>query len=318
MQTPAPPATVRVVRIDSDSAGQRIDNFLITQLKGVPKSRIYRLLRKGEVRVNKGRIKADYKLAFGDNVRIPPVRVAESAPAVVPGGKVLALVQGAILFENDDFLAMNKPTGMAVHGGSGVSLGLIEVLRHLYGSRRLELVHRIDRETSGLLLVAKRRPALRDLQDQFREGSIDKRYLTLVAGNWPRHANRVEAPLLKNQLSSGERIVVVSADGKPSTTEFRVLARYPGATLLEARLLTGRTHQIRVHTRYSGHPIVGDEKYGDADSNRAMRVYGVTRLFLHAASMEFRPPGGGERMRIEAPLADDLQAALTHLEPGKL
>lgn len=306
------------MEIDANAAGQRIDNFLITYLKGVPKTRVYRLLRKGEVRVNKGRIKAEYKLAHGDQVRIPPVRVAETAPAVIPGSNLLELVGQAVIYEDDDMLAVNKPTGMAVHGGSGVNLGLIEILRHLYGTKRLELVHRIDRDTSGCVLVAKRRPSLRMLQDQFREGNIDKRYQTLVVGKWPRHANRVEAPLLKNQLASGERIVRVNAEGKASQTDFAVLARFARVTLLEAKPLTGRTHQIRVHTRHAGHPIVGDSKYGDVECNKEMRKFGVNRLFLHAAAIEFERPGEGGRLKLQAPLAEDLQRALGQLESTRL
>lgn len=318
MQMPAKSESVRFVEIDADSAGQRIDNFLISHLKGVPRSRIYRLLRKGEVRVNKGRIKADYKLVFGDSVRIPPVRVSQTPPRVVPGDHLLERVAGSIVYEDQDLLAVNKPSGMAVHGGSGVTLGLIEILRHQYGSKRLELVHRIDRDTSGCVLVAKRRSVLRQLQDQFRENSVDKRYRTLVAGSWPRHCNRVEAPLLKNQLAGGERMVIVSAAGKPSVTNFRVLQRFARVTLLEASPLTGRTHQIRVHAQHVGHPIVGDGKYGDAECNRAMRECGVTRLFLHAASIEFQLPDDGERLRIEAPLTEDLEKALERLQASRL
>jgi 23S rRNA pseudouridine955/2504/2580 synthase len=317
MQIPSTSTSVRFVEIDTDTAGQRIDNFLITYLKGVPKSRLYRLLRKGEVRVNKGRVKADYKLAYGDEVRIPPVRVAETPMLAIPGGSLLERVAQAIIYEDNDLLVVNKPTGIAVHGGSGVNLGLIEVLRHHYQNKRLELVHRIDRDTSGCVLIAKRRSVLRPLQDQFREGSVDKHYQTLVAGKWPRHCSRVEAPLLKNQLAGGERMVLVSAKGKPSITDFRVLERFAQATLLEAKLHTGRTHQIRVHTQHTGHPIVGDGKYGDAECNKAMRAFGVTRLFLHAATIGFQLPGREERLNIGAPLADDLQNALRRLEATK-
>lgn len=313
MQTPAKPPAVQIVEVEPDYAGQRIDNFLLNQLKGVPRSRVYRLLRKGEVRVNGGRVKAEYKLSKGDKVRIPPVRMAEKVATAVPGSNLLGLVASAIIYEDDDLLAINKPTGLAVHGGSGVNLGLIETLRHHYQNKRLELVHRIDRDTSGCVLVAKRRSVLRFLQDQFRDGSIDKRYQTLVAGQWPRHQNRVEAPLLKNQLASGERMVVVSAQGKPSTTDFRVLQRFGEATLMEATLLTGRTHQIRVHTQHVGHPIVGDSKYGDNACNKVMREYGVTRLFLHAVYMRFRRPDGSS-LALDAPLAADLEAALERLQ----
>lgn len=210
-------------------------------------------------------------------------------------------------------LAINKPSGMAVHGGSGINLGLIEILRHHFNDKRLELVHRIDRDTSGLVLVARRRPALAHIQDQFRAGTVDKRYQTLVAGSWPRHARRVEAPLLKNQLAGGERIVRVSAEGKASVTEFRVLQRYASATLLEARLLTGRTHQIRVHTQHMGHPIIGDPKYGDTECNKAMKQFGLSRLFLHAASLRFEHPEGGE-LSLSADLPEDLQQVLDRLE----
>lgn len=317
MQTPPLTHSPHLVDIRDDDVGQRIDNFLITYLKGVPKSRIYRLLRKGEVRVNKGRIKADYKLARGDQIRVPPIRVAEAPPAAVPGDKLLEVVAQAIIYEDDDLLAVNKPTGMAVHGGSGINLGLIEILRHRFQSKRLELVHRIDRDTSGLVLVAKRRPVLAQIQDQFRAGSVDKRYQTLVAGSWPRHCRRVEAPLLKNQLAGGERIVRVSIQGKPSITEFRILQRYSAATLLEARLLTGRTHQIRVHTQHSGHPIVGDPKYGDAASEAITKQLGVPRLFLHAAQLSFEHPAKGP-LTLSAPLAEDLQDVLRKLESERL
>lgn len=317
MQTPPSFQSPQLVDIPDDNVGQRIDNFLLSYLKGVPRSRIYRLLRKGEVRVNKGRIKADYKLARGDQIRLPPIRVAEAAAPVVPGDKVVALVQEAIVYEDDALLAINKPSGMAVHGGSGVNLGLIEILRHDLGDKRLELVHRIDRDTSGLVLVARRRSVLTQLQDQFRAGTVDKRYQTLVAGRWPRHARRVEAPLLKNQLAGGERIVKVDVEGKASVTEFRILQRYAIATLLEARLLTGRTHQIRVHTRHTGHPIIGDPKYGDAESNKALKQFGLVRLFLHAASLTLEHPSGGT-LRLNAPLPEELQRVLNRLESEKL
>lgn len=317
MQTPPSPHSPHLVDIREDDVGQRIDNFLITYLKGVPRSRIYRLLRKGEVRVNKGRIKADYKLARGDQIRVPPIRVADLPPPATPGDKLLELVRQSIVYEDTDLLAVNKPSGMAVHGGSGINLGLIEVLRHLFQNKRLELVHRIDRDTSGLVLVAKRRPVLAQIQDQFRAGSVDKRYHTLVAGSWPRHSRRVDVPLLKNQLAGGERIVRVNVEGKPSVTEFRILQRYAEATLLEAKLLTGRTHQIRVHTQHTGHPIVGDPKYGDAASNKSMKQYGLTRLFLHAAELRVEHPAGG-MLQLSAPLPEELVAVLDKLASTKL
>lgn len=317
MQTPSSFQSPQLVDVPDDNVGQRIDNFLISYLKGVPKSRVYRLLRKGEVRVNKGRIKADYKLARGDQIRVPPIRVAEESPAAIPGDRLLGLVTQAIVHEDEALLAINKPSGMAVHGGSGINLGLIEILRHHFGDKRLELVHRIDRDTSGLVLVARRRAVLTQLQDQFRAGTVDKRYQTLVAGSWPRHCRRVEAPLLKNQLAGGERIVRVDVEGKASVTEFRILQRYRMATLLEAKLLTGRTHQIRVHTQHTGHPIIGDPKYGDAESNKEMKRFGLSRLFLHAASLSLEHPSGGT-LRLNAPLPEDLQGVLDRLEPDKL
>lgn len=318
MITPSSPAPVRLVEVHADQAGQRIDNFLISQLKGVPRSRIYRLLRKGEVRVNGGRTKADYKLAPGDQVRLPPVRVPQRPPPRVPGSNLIELVTQAFLYEDDDVLAINKPPGLAVHGGSGIDLGLIEILRHHFQSQRLELVHRLDRETSGCVLVAKRRQVLKDLQAQFREGTVHKRYQVLVAGSWPRHCNRIEAPLLKNQLAGGERMVMVSSAGKPSATEFRVLRRFQQVSLLEANLLTGRTHQIRVHTQHVGHPIVGDDKYGDRECNKLMARYGARRLFLHSAHLDFRRPGGQERLALEAPVPHDLAQVLDKLAPFAL
>lgn len=317
MQTPLSFQSPQLVDIRDDDAGQRIDNFLITYLKGVPKSRIYRLLRRGEVRVNKGRIKADYKLARGDQIRLPPIRVAEKTPAAIPGDKLLALVGEAIVYEDDSLLAINKPSGMAVHGGSGINLGLIEILRHQKGDKRLELVHRIDRDTSGLVLVARRRSVLTQLQDQFRVASVDKRYQTLVAGSWPRHCRRVDAPLLKNQVAGGERIVRVHVDGKASVTEFRILQRYRMASLLEVNLVTGRTHQIRVHTQHMGHPIIGDPRYGDGESNKTMKQFGLSRLFLHAASLALDHPSG-RRLHLDAPLPAELQRVLDRLEGEKL
>ncbi|MGI1678029.1 MAG: 23S rRNA pseudouridine(955/2504/2580) synthase RluC [Cellvibrionaceae bacterium] len=306
-------SSVRFLEIDSDQAGQRIDNFLITQLKGVPKSRIYRLIRKGEVRVNKGRIRVEYKLKVGDLVRIPPIRVAEQKAQVKPSAQLTELILQSLLYEDDDLYVLNKPTGMAVHGGSGINLGVIEVMRQIFENPKLELIHRIDRDTSGCLVIAKRRAVLRHVQDQFREKTVKKSYMTLVAGKWPRHIKQVDAPLLKNQLSSGERIVKVNIEGKPSVTNFNVLDRFESATLLLASPITGRTHQIRVHTQSVGHPIIGDDKYGDLDSNKALRSVGVKRLFLHAASIAFDLPSDNRRVEIEAPLPTDLSLPIEAL-----
>ncbi|GAB1257327.1 23S rRNA pseudouridine(955/2504/2580) synthase RluC [Aurantivibrio plasticivorans] len=297
---------VSFVEVEPDSAGQRIDNFLLTHLKGVPKSRIYRLLRKGEVRVNKGRIKPEYKLCSGDSIRIPPIRTSETAPAPVPSERLRELLLGSVLFENDQMLIINKPSGIAVHGGSGINLGVVETLRYALGIKKLELVHRIDRDTSGCLLLAKRRSVLNQLQDQFRAKTVQKHYQTLVEGSWPKHVVEVNAPLLKNQLKSGERMVQVTQSGKPSVTRFKILQRFDEATLLQASPVTGRTHQIRVHCQFTGHPIVGDDKYGNADVNKKMREKGFARLFLHAASLTITDIDSGKPFTVEAPLPAEL------------
>ncbi|MDN6114749.1 MAG: 23S rRNA pseudouridine(955/2504/2580) synthase RluC, partial [Enterobacterales bacterium] len=277
--------SVKLVTIAADEAGQRIDNFLRNQLKGVPKSMIYRIVRKGEVRVNKKRIKPEYKLQPGDEVRIPPVRIAErdEAPVSAKLDKVAAL-NDCIIFEDDHLLVLNKPSGTAVHGGSGLSFGVIEGLRALRPEARfLELVHRLDRETSGVLLVAKKRSALRALHEQLRMKGMQKDYLALVRGQWQSHCKVVQAPLLKNILQSGERIVRVNAEGKPSETRFKVEERFEHATLVKASPVTGRTHQIRVHALHAGHPIAFDDRYGDRDFDAELKGTGLDRLFLHAA-----------------------------------
>ncbi|GLR09694.1 23S rRNA pseudouridine(955/2504/2580) synthase RluC [Mixta theicola] len=311
MNTPS----VQIVAISADEAGQRIDNFLRTQLKGVPKSMIYRILRKGEVRVNKKRIKPEYKLQAGDEVRIPPVRVAEREEAAIsPRLERVASLTDAILYEDEYILVLNKPSGTAVHGGSGLSFGVIEGLRALRPEARfLELVHRLDRDTSGVLLVAKKRSALRSLHEQLREKGMQKDYLALVRGQWPSHIKAVQAPLLKNILQSGERIVRVSSEGKPSETRFKVEERYAFATLVKASPVTGRTHQIRVHTQHAGHPIAFDDRYGEREFDKQLSATGLRRLFLHAAALTFNHPHSGDRMRIEAPLDDGLKQCLAAL-----
>ncbi|OYD23939.1 23S rRNA pseudouridine(955/2504/2580) synthase RluC [Oceanimonas baumannii] len=307
--------SVRLLTIEAEHEGQRIDNFLRTQLKGVPKSLIYRILRKGEVRVNKKRIKPEYKLVAGDIIRVPPVRVAEREE-VLPSAK-LDSVQGlesAIIYEDDALLVLNKPSGMAVHGGSGLSFGVIEGLRSLRPQARfLELVHRLDRDTSGILLVAKKRSMLRSLHEQLREKTMDKHYLALVRGQWQAHQKAVKAPLKKNELASGERIVRVDRDGKPSETRFRIVQKFHGATLVECSPVTGRTHQIRVHTLHAGHPIAGDDKYGDRQFDEAMRSIGLGRLFLHACRIRFYHPDREETMTLEAPLEPALKKLLTRM-----
>ena len=309
---------VRLLVIDAEQEGQRIDNYLKTQLKGVPKSLIYRILRKGEVRVNKKRIKPEYKLIAGDEVRVPPVRVAE--PNELPSAKLSSIqaLEAMILFEDDALIVLNKPAGMAVHGGSGLSFGVIEALRSLRPeSRFMELVHRLDRDTSGCLLIAKKRSALKSLHEQLRLKTMRKQYSALVRGQWQAHVKVVNAPLLKNVLQSGERIVRVNPEGKPSETRFHILKRFAEATLVEASPITGRTHQIRVHTAHAGHPIACDDKYGEATFDGKMRALGLQRLFLHASRLTFRHPVEQKDMTMEAPLDPHLQALLNKLDSDK-
>ena len=315
--TPPPPLTASVVKfipIDDDRAGQRIDNFLMTQLKGAPKSLIYRIVRKGEVRVNKGRIKPDYKLKNGDLVRVPPVKLpAPNAPPAVGKGLEKQLRE-AILYESAGLLIINKPHGLAVHGGSGINLGLIESLRQLYPNERsLELVHRLDRDTSGCIMVAKKRSTLRAIHAQLREGGIDKVYQALVIGGWPRSCQKVDAPLMKNVVQSGERMVRVAQDGKRCITSYRVLQNFGQFTLIEAKPLTGRTHQIRGHRQHMGHPIVGDPKYGVDDVNLIQRQLGLNRLFLHAAQLRLVDPSTDKKIDVRAPLDQRLQSAVDRL-----
>ena len=305
---------VRLLVIDAEQQGQRIDNFLKTQLKGVPKSLIYRILRKGEVRVNKKRIKPEYKLVVGDEVRVPPVRVAEENE--LPSAKLSSIqaLESMILFEDEVLIVLNKPAGMAVHGGSGLSFGVIEGLRALRPDARfLELVHRLDRDTSGCLLIAKKRSALKSLHEQLRLKTMRKQYSALVRGQWQPHVKVVNAPLLKNVLQSGERIVRVSPEGKPSETRFHILKRFSDATLIEASPITGRTHQIRVHTAHAGHPIACDDKYGESQFDERMRELGLQRLFLHASRLTFQHPVDQRELTMEAPLDPHLQKLLTKL-----
>jgi len=304
---------VHHLTVDEESSGQRLDNFLIRELKGVPKTRLYRALRKGEVRVNKGRVKADYRLVVGDLVRIPPLsRPAASAPPIVPRYWSEQIGQ-RIVYEDRDLLVINKPSGLAVHGGSGLNFGLIECLRQMRPEDRyLELVHRLDRDTSGLILIARRPAMLRELHRQLREDKIDKRYLALVRGNWPRSLRVVEAPLAKNVLQSGERMVRVTKEGKRSVTEFSIVEKLPGATLVEARPITGRTHQIRVHAQHAGFPLLGDDKYSDERTRELCRQLGLQRLFLHARALNISLPQEG-RLALEAPLDLELEKTLNIL-----
>ena len=318
-QPPDQAPKVQFVEISADHAGQRIDNYLMCQLNGVPKSLVYRIVRKGEVRVNKGRIKPEYRLKEGDIVRIPPVRQAEKkAPGKVPD-KVLQQIESRILFEDKRIMVLNKPSGIAVHGGSGLSFGLIEVLRQLRpNDKQLELVHRLDRDTSGCLIIAKKRSALRRLHEQLREGSMDKRYLTLLKGKWKGTSKWVDAPLLKNVIRSGERLVFVDPKGKDARTQFIPYSVGDEASLMSVKLDTGRTHQIRVHAQHLGFPIAGDEKYGDEEFNRYIKSKGLKRLFLHAFSLKFYLPdtetGENVPIYVEAPLDEALVNTLKRLQ----
>lgn len=301
--TPTQTSGVQMLEVSPELAGQRIDNFLRNQLKGVPKTLIYRILRKGEVRVNKGRIKPEYKLQAGDLVRVPPLRLAERDEPVPLAQSLLERLAAAIIYEDKALIVLNKPAGIAVHGGSGLSYGVIEALRQLRpDAKELELVHRLDRDTSGLLMIAKKRSMLRHLHQALRDDGIDKRYMALVHGRWDTSRKQVSAPLLKNTLRSGERMVEVTDEGKEALTLFRVLRRFGDfATLVEARPITGRTHQIRVHALYAGHAIAGDSKYGDEAFSREIRDLGGKRLFLHAYELKIPLPDGGV-LSFEAPV----------------
>lgn len=307
--------SVTHVVIEEEQQGQRLDNFLIRHCKGVPKSHIYRILRSGEVRVNSKRVDATYRVATGDTLRIPPIRIAER-PEVAVEEVAKERVDLPILFEDEAMLAIDKPEGIAVHGGSGVSFGVIEALRRQRPQAKfLELAHRLDRETSGILLIGKKRLALTALHDMFREHGegADKRYLVLVKGRWMNATQHVRLPLHKYLTEGGERRVSVDAEGKASHTVFRLLARWREASLLEAQLKTGRTHQIRVHLAHLGFPILGDEKYGDFTLNKALKKEGLKRMALHAWRMGFRHPLSGAAIEMRAPLPDALAAYIATL-----
>jgi len=308
----------RLVTVGAHEAGQRLDNFLLAQLKGVPKSRVYRMLRTGEVRVNKGRAKPMQRIAAGDVVRIPPLRMAEREAPLLPPQRVQAM-RAAILYEDEHLLIVNKPPGLAVHGGSGVPYGLIELARaswsHLPG---LELAHRLDRDTSGCLVLAKHREALLGVQRQLVGKTTRKAYLALLKGVWRGGAKRIEAPLLKNELQGGERVVRVDTRGKLAVSVFDPIERFASlATLARVDIETGRTHQIRVHAQYMGHPLARDDKYGDEGFNRQMKAYGLPRLFLHAEQLEFLHPVTECTLRVSAPLPDDLRVVLERLRAGQ-
>ncbi len=308
---------VKYMVIDHKSSDQRIDNFLLRILKGAPRSLIYRILRSGEVRVNKGRIKPPYRLKEGDSVRIPPVRLSTTESSTKPGKKLCQDLESRIIFEDKNLLVLNKPSGLAVHGGSGISHGVIEIIRQSRSEHDyLELAHRLDRDTSGTLIIAKNRTVLRNIHELLKNNGIEKHYLALVQGKWPRKTKRIDAPLLKNVLSSGERIVKVNSSGKASLTIFRPLKLGASASLVDIKIETGRTHQIRVHAAHEGHPIAGDTKYGDAEFDSEMKKFGLNRLFLHAYSLKFslkQESGKNLKFDITAPLDAKLESVIENL-----
>ena len=310
---------VRLIEVDEGGAGQRLDNFLLRQLKGVPKTHIYRIIRGGQVRLNKARAAADSRVALGDVVRVPPVRVSEAAASKAE--RPAPPREFPILFEDEHLLAIDKPAGVAVHGGSGVSFGVIEQLRQARPEARfLELAHRLDRETSGALLVAKKPAALKDVQRQLRERQVGKTYLALALGAWPERLKVIDAPLHKYLQPDGERRVKAVAPGDPdgmrAITLVKVRQRLPGFTLLEVTIKTGRTHQIRVHLAAQGHPIAGDDKYGDFARNKALQKQGLKRMALHAWRLRLTHPASGQPLDLAAPLPPDLRAFCGALGDG--
>ena len=317
MNEPTHPARIGVqaVEIKEDQHNQRIDNFLMRFMGNIPKTRIYRLIRKGEIRVNKGRIKINHRLKVGDIVRIPPVWVEDDTDTVkIPTGLKLEIEQ-RILFENEQCFVINKPAGLAVHGGSGLRFGLLDVVKALRPDLEyVELAHRLDRETSGCIILAKNRITLTFLHEQFKSGTVIKKYLAGVIGHWNEGSKTVRAALRKNVIQGGERMVEVAADGKPAVSHFSLLQHYPGLSLMEVTLDTGRTHQIRVHAAHEGHPVAGDKKYGDKRANQDLKESGLGHLFLHAHWLELALPDRHEKLMVTTPLPENLQQVLTNLE----
>lgn len=309
-------AKVQFITVEEEDEGQRVDNFLMRHLRKAPKTLIYRIIRKGEVRVNKGRVKASTRLNSGDMVRIPPVTVPEKVEILegdIPHAQLLR-IEESVIFEDNDLMVINKPSGIAVHGGTGISWGLIEVVRQLRPlARRIELVHRIDRDTSGCILIAKKPSVLKALQQQIRENKWDKRYLAMVAGRWPKAINRVNLPLRKDHPKEGGWHVVVAQDGKEALSYFTVQQSLKGCDLVSVKLITGRTHQIRVHALSQGCALVGDDKYGDRDLNKQFRPLGMRRLALHAQFLGFTHPVTEQWMLIEAPLWPDFDKTIQAL-----
>jgi 23S rRNA pseudouridine955/2504/2580 synthase len=318
-----PKSAVEMRTITAEEAGQRVDNFLMRHFKTVPRSRVYRLLRKGEVRVNRKRVDAEYRLAAGDEVRLPPVRLeavdetGRSGPAG-PSTSLKELIEGAVIFQDKHLLVLDKPAGVAVHGGSGMSYGVIEALRASRPRETLELVHRLDRDTSGCLLVARDRSTLTALHSLIRDGGMHKTYLALVAGSWQLGTKRIDAPLATDNRQHGERHVRVAQLGKDSVSVFKPVQFFgPLATLMEVDIPTGRTHQIRVHASFAGHPLLGDDKYGDRERNADMKQHGLKRTFLHAQSVAFEWPQSAMPFHVSAPLPPELAAVLDSIVPIK-
>jgi 23S rRNA pseudouridine955/2504/2580 synthase len=316
LRGPKSPLTLRTVT--ADEAGQRVDNFLMRHFKTVPRSRVYRLLRKGEVRVNRKRVDAEYRIREGDEVRLPPVRIDAGGELRQPSSSLLDLMERAVIFQDKHLLVIDKPAGVAVHGGSGLSFGVIEALRASRPRETLELVHRLDRDTSGCLLVARDRSTLTALHALIRNGGMHKTYMALVAGSWQLGTKRIDAPLATDNRQHGERHVRVAAAGKDSVSLFKPLQFFgPLATLMEVDIPTGRTHQIRVHASFAGHPLLGDDKYGDRDRNAELKSHGLKRTFLHAQSVAFEWPGSGVPFHASAPLPAELAAVLDAITPMK-
>jgi 23S rRNA pseudouridine955/2504/2580 synthase len=304
--------------VTADEAGQRIDNFLMRHFKTVPRSRVYRLLRKGEVRINRKRVEAEYRIQAGDEVRLPPVRIDAGGEVRQPSTSLLELIERAVIFQDKHLLVIDKPAGVAVHGGSGMSFGIIEALRASRPRETLELVHRLDRDTSGCLLVARDRSTLTALHALIRNGGMHKTYLALVAGSWQLGTKRIDAPLATDNRQHGERHVRVAAAGKESVSVFKPVQFFGSlATLMEVDIPTGRTHQIRVHASFAGHPLLGDDKYGDRDRNAELKRHGLKRTFLHAQSVAFEWPGSGVPFHASAPLPGELAAVLDAITPMK-
>lgn len=307
--------SVQYINISDEYEDQRIDNFLMTRLKGVPKSHIYRILRKGEVRVNKKRISAFYKLQVGDVVRLPPVLLEEKAKQAPPSKSTAELLAGRILYEDENLLIINKPAGMSVHAGSTVRVGVVEALRHMYPKLpNLELAHRLDSETTGCLVLAKKKRILRELHNLLREGQVTKIYWALTKGKWKDSELKVDLPLHKDYRDGGKHVVEVHHGGKSALTVFKSLKYFKQGSLMEVKLYTGRTHQIRVHAQHQGHPIAGDDRYGDADFNKLARQLGLKRMFLHARSIDFTLPSLNQRITVVAPLDPELEHCIQAFE----